>query len=425
MSKGITGRLFKGDKVVWGVFFTLCVLSLIEVFSASSRQTYDGNYWAPITKHALFVMIGVGVAWFTHNMRLNWIKGTTKLVYISGLLMLLYAALGGGTEINSSTRWISIGGYEFQHFEVVKLGIVMIISMILAKAQTDDGTRLSWSTALSFAFIQPKDGSRNGDYTMLTILTMVAVPCVFIFTENLSTVAILVTVMFIMMIIGRVNGWHLLALVGCGVAMLAIGVVVLLNVPEDLKDKGSFGEKVITWKHRVENAMIESKPIRPEDVQIMGEEQKIYSKVAIAEGGTFGKGPGNSVRRDYIPHAYSDYIFAVILEELGLFGGIALAILYLTLLYRCGRIAKECDDPYAAFLVMGIGVLITVQALMHMNITVGNFVTGQPLPLVSQGGTSFLVNCMYVGIILSISRYVARLNRETESGNKDTKNTAI
>lgn len=421
MSKGITGRLFKGDKVVWGVFFTLCVLSLIEVFSASSRQTYDGNYWGPITKHALFIMAGVGVAWFTHNMRVNWIKSATKLVYFAGLLMLLYAALGGGAERNNSMRWISIGGYEFQHFEVVKLGIVMIISMILAKAQTDDGTRLSWSTALPFFFIHPKDDSRRGDYTMLTILVMVAVPCVFIFTENLSTVVILLAVTFIMMIIGRVNGWHLLGLVASGVAAVALGVTVLLNVPEDFKNSGSFGSKVITWKHRIEDAMIESKPMKPEDVQIRGEEQRVYSKVAIAEGGTFGKGPGNSVRRDYIPHAYSDFIFAVILEELGIFGGIAVAILYLTLLYRCGRIAKECDDPYAAFLVMGIGVLIAVQALMHMHITVGDFVTGQPLPLVSQGGTSFLVNCMYVGIILSISRYVGRLNREAEAGNTENK----
>lgn len=414
MSRGITARLFKGDRVIWCIFFIFCVLSLIEVFSATSRMTYNGNYWGPITKHSIFIMAGVFVVWFMHNMKSEWIKGMTKLIYFVGLGMLIYATLGGGSVRNNSNRWITIMGFEFQHFEVVKLGIVMIISSVLTKAQCDEGTRLSWNSALSLFGLAPRSTNKSGDYTMCAILLLVAIPSAFIITENLSTVAILAAVTLAMMFVGGVNWKHMLMLILTGLATVIIGVTALLQVPEDFKHSGPIGNKVITWKHRIEDVFKAEAPKHPKDVKIAGEEQRVYSKVAIAEGGPLGRGPGNSVRRDYIPHAYSDFIYAVILEELGLVGGAFVVILYLTLLYRCGKIAKECEDPYASFLVTGIGILIAVQAFMHMNITVGDFVTGQPLPLVSQGGTSFLINCMYIGIILSVSRYVSRLNKEAE-----------
>lgn len=412
MSKGITGRLFKGDHVIWCVFFMLCGLSLIEVFSASSRQTYDTSYWAPITKHAIFVLTGIGVVWFVHNIKIDWIKYFTKFIYILGIVMLIYALTPGGITRNGSTRWIYIG-FEFQHFEVVKLGIVMMISLILAKAQGENGTNLTWSEAFSIFGLRP-NRDRKGDYTMITILTLTAIPTAFIFTENLSTVAIILVVTMTMMFIGRVNWKHLLGLVTVGILAVGIGVSTLLMLPDSIKEGSKFGDKLITWKNRITDVTEGTKPKHPKDVKINGEEQKVYSKIAIAEGGLVGRGPGNSVRRDFIPHAYSDFIYTIILEELGIVGGIIVLILYLTLLYRCGVIAKDCEDPYIAFLSIGIGILIAVQALMHMHISVGDFVTGQPLPLVSQGGTSFLVNCMYVGIVLSISRYANKIAKQQE-----------
>lgn len=412
MSKGISGRLFKGDHVIWCVFFILCVLSLIEVFSASSRQTYESSYWAPITKHALFVVSGIGVVWFIHNININWIKNFTKFIYILGVAMLIYALTPGGITRNGSTRWIYIG-FEFQHFEVVKLGVVMMLSLILAKAQTSEKTYLSWGDALSIFGLRPNK-EKSGDFTMIAIIAMVMLPCAFVFTENLSTVAIILVVTMAMMYIGRVNWKHMLSLIGVGILGVVVGVTLLLSLPDGVKEYGQFGSKLITWKNRIVDVIEGSNPKHPSEVKISGEEQKVYSKIAIAEGGLLGKGPGNSVRRDFIPHAYNDFIYAIILEELGLAGGIFVIILYLTLLYRCGVIAKECDDPYIAFLAIGIGILITVQALMHMNISVGDFVTGQPLPLISQGGTSFLVNCMYIGIVLSISRYANRVARMKE-----------
>lgn len=421
MSKGITGRLFKGDRIIWCVLFVLCVLSLIEVFSASSWQTYNTNYWVPITRHAIFIFAGVFTAWFMHNMKLEWIKGMTRFMYFLGIALLIYAIFQG-TRLNESLRWITIFGIDFQHFEVVKLGIVMFVSLILAKAQHEEGTVLSWDSACSMFFLRPGNANRSGDYTMLTILVAALIPCAFIFTENLSTVVIILAVVMMMMFIGRVNWKHLLTLLGTGLVAMSLGVALLLSLPEDIKHQGSFGNKIITWKHRLVDVFKTDAPERPEDVKIKGEEQRVYSKIAIAEGGVFGKGPGNSVRRDYIPHANSDYIFAIILEELGLAGGIMTIILYLTLLYRCGLIARECDDPYAVFLTIGIGILIVIQALLHMSISVSNFVTGQPLPLVSQGGTSFLVNCMYIGIILSISRYARKTanNKPTETTEQKT-----
>lgn len=409
MSKGVTGRLFKGDRVIWCIFSILCIISLIEVFSASSRLTYSTNYWNSITKHAIFVIAGVFVVWFMHNMKMEWIKGMTRFMYFCGIALLIYAICGGGVSINNSIRWIRIGSIDFQHFEVVKLGIVMFVSLLLANAQCEEGTRLSWSQAWGMFNLRPKNENKKGDFTLLTILIATIIPCVFIFTENLSTVIIILMVVAFMTLIGRVNWKHLLLIFTTGVITVALGISVLLNVPDEFKEYRSFGSKVVTWKHRLIDVFNKEKPQRAEDVVIENNEQNVYSKIAIAEGGIFGKGPGNSIRRDYIPHAENDFIFAVILEELGLFlGGAFIVILYLTLLYRCGMIAKECDDPYACFLAIGIGILITVQALLHMTISVTDFVTGQPLPLISRGGTSFLVNCMYIGIILSISRYAGR-----------------
>ena len=152
---------------------------------------------------------------------------------------------------------------------------------------------------------------------------------------------------------------------------------------------------------------------------VIDNEQRTYANIAIASSHIIGCGPGNSVQRDFIPHAYSDFIYAVIIEELGLLGGLFVLILYMTILYRCGKIAKKCEDPYPAFLIMGIGMIITMQAMLHMYISVGDFVTGQPLPLISQGGTSVLINCVYIGMILSISRYAKKASNNPNQANKE------
>lgn len=395
MGKGITRRIFKGDKIVWTIFFILCALSLIEVFSATSRQTYKThNYWQPITKHAVFLLSGVGVVWFIHNMKISWIKRFSFFTYFAGVVLLLWALMWGNT-LNDSARWVTILGVQFQPMEIAKMGIVMVTAMILAKAQSAEGTDRS---------------------AMKKILLFSLVPSFFILLENLSTVIIIGFTVFFMMFIGRVYWKHLLKLIG-GVVLLGVTLFSLIMLtPDTIRENASGVEKKIhskalTWKNRILDVLSTDRQIKPKDYKISGNEQRTYASIAIASSGLLGKGPGNSVQRDFIPHAYSDFIYAIIIEELGLLGGIGVIMLYLTLLYRCGTIAARCDDYYASFLIMGIGIIITIQALMHMTISVGWFVTGQPLPLVSQGGTSILINCIYIGIILSISRYVRRLNK--------------
>lgn len=399
MGKGITKRIFKGDKIIWTIFFILCALSLIEVFSASSRKTFEThNYWQPITRHAMFVIAGVGVVWFIHNMKISWIKQFSYFIYIAGVIGLVWAAFGGAV-VNESARWVEIFGIKFQPMEIAKMGIVMTTSLVLAQSQTEEGTDLK---------------------AMKKILLLCAVPCCFILLENLSTVVIILATVFLMMFIGRVYWKHMLTLIGAGAlaGLLMFGAIMITPDKLDAK-QGSMTYKIhnkmLTWKNRVLDVANTGEQVKPKDYEISGNEQRTYANIAIATSGLVGKGPGNSVQRDNIPHAYSDFIYAIIIEELGLIGGFIVIMLYLTLLYRCGSIASNCEDAYPAFLIMGMGMIIAIQALLHMTISVGGPVTGQPLPLVSQGGTSTLINCIYIGTMLSISRYVRRLNRANKA----------
>lgn len=418
MVKNVTRKLFKGDKVVWAVFFILCALSLIEVFSASSRMTYEmGSYWKPITKHALFLIAGIGVVWFFHNMKLEWIRNFSKFVYVVGVVLLIYAFVGGD-RVNDSARWVTILGVRFQPSEIAKMGIMMMTSLILAKAQKGDGTHLSLKEAMSLIYLRPQKEDDTKDYTMITIIAIAIIPSILIFVENLSTVMIIAAALLAMMIIGNINGKHLAGLLATVAVIGAIGFATIMATPDSAKHGGAFERKMLTWKNRLVDKDESDKPLSPKEFYKNsiknGDHQNLYSKLAIGTSSLFGKGPGKSVQRDFIPLAHSDFIYSIIIEELGLIGGIGVLLLYLTLLFRSGRIASKCEEPYAAFLVIAIAIIITVQALMHMFISVSDFVTGQPLPLVSQGGTAILINCVYIGIILCISREAKRLEREKE-----------
>lgn len=379
--------------MIWIVFITLCAISWVEVFSATSRQTYgSGSYWSPIIKHTGFLIGGIFVAWFIHNLKAQWIDKCSKIIYWAGLIGLIWAQVGGA-KLNDSARWITIPGIglTFQPMEIAKMGLVMMTARILTRFQDDEGT-----SPLAFK----------------EILKYSIVPILLIFKENFSSAFLLSLTIFFMMFVGRVPKKQLLKTMGAAFAIGAIGLTALMMTPESAKEWGRFGSKVITWKHRIVGA-VNPRPITAEEYDENENEQRTYSHIAIASSHLIGCGPGNSIQRDFIPHAYSDYIFAVIIEELGLLGATLVMLLYLTLLYTCGKIAKKCDDPYPAFLSMGIGMIIVTQAMLHMYISVGNFVTGQPLPLMSQGGTSFIINSVYIGFLLCISRYANAVSNKT------------
>ena len=386
--------LFKGDRVIWAVFFIICAISWVEVFSATSRQIkINGNYWIPIIKHSAFLLSGIFVVWFMQNLKPRQIKGLTNFIYWIGLIGLLWAQFSS-SRINGSARWINVFDlFTIQPMEFAKMGLIMVTARILSRYQNENGT----------------DGAALKEIAKYSIL-----PILIILKENLSTAALLVLAIYFMMYIAKMPSKQLLVLFGSGVATVIIGVVALLSIPESFANEGEFGSKVITWKHRIVNSS-DKTPIDPDNYKI-DDDQRAHANMAIASSHLFGCGPGNSVQRDNIPHAYSDFIYAIIIEELGLIGGIIIILLYLTFLYRCGKIANRSEDAQSAYIVMGIGLIIVLQAMLHMYISVGDFVTGQPLPLMSLGGTSVIINCIYIGMLLCISRHT--LKTETKEINK-------
>lgn len=386
--------LFKGDKIIWIVFITLCAISWVEVFSATSRQTYEsGSYWGPIIKHTGFLLGGIALAWFIHTLKARWIDKLTMGFYWLGLLGLIWAQVSG-TKLNDSARWITIPGLgmTIQPMEIAKMGIVMIVARILSNHQTSKGT---------------------DSKALMKILKYASLPTLIIFKENFSSALLLAFTVYFMMIIGGVPKRQLLKTTGIAATGVALVVGIIWKSPQ-LLEPFVGANKVMTWHNRIDKLLGgegESESMEDKDKNA----QRDYSHIAVASSNIIGCGPGNSIQRDFIPHAYSDFIFAVIIEELGLLGAGVVMLLYLTLLYRSGKIAKNCDDPYPAYLAMGIGMIIVMQALLHMYISVGDLVTGQPLPLMSQGGTSVLINCIYIGFLLSISQYANKGNKKARA----------
>ena len=409
--------LFKGDKTIWIVFITLCAISWVEVFSATSRQTYEtGSYWGPIIKHSCFLVGGIFIAWLMHTLKAKWIDKYTKIIYWIGLIGLVWAQVQG-SKINDSARWISIMGMTIQPMEFAKMGVVMMTARILAQYHNGNAlantkviilTNRVYTQILGIFKKNPKKTFiDNENAAFWKICACAIAPTAILLKENFSSALLLALTVFFMMFVGRIPRKQLIKATVFACATVAVVGGIIWKCPQVLYPV--VGEnKAMTWHNRFVEAF-NSKPVTAEEYDIDKNAQKTYSHIAIASSNIWGCGPGNSIQRDFIPHAYSDFIFAVIIEELGLVGAIVVMLLYLTLLFRCGKIAQKCDDPFPAFLSMGIGMIIVMQALLHMYISVGDFVTGQPLPLMSQGGTSVLINCVYIGFLLSISQYANKI----------------
>ena len=400
MNKKI-GNIFKGDKVIWMVFFFLCMISLVEVFSASSGLTYKSqNYIGPIVYHAGMIAFGAVIAIFTLNIPCRYFKLMTPFLMLIGAFTLLWVLIGGQT-INGANRVISLFGFTFQPSEIAKGTIVLAVAQILAAMQRENG-----ADRQAFKWI-----------LWITIPT-----CFLIGLENLSTAALLFAVVFLMMFIGLVPMRQLGKLAGI-IAFLGITAVsMVLIVGHDTTgenqeltkvekvEKGkkkSAVEKLLhradTWKGRILNFGKEA-PL-PQDYDLDKDAQVAHANISIVSSGIVGKGPGQSTERDFLAQAFSDFIYAIIIEELGIVGAFFVMFLYIILLYRCARIASRCENNFPAFLAMGLGLLLVIQATFNMMVAVGLApVTGQPLPLISKGGTSTIINCAYIGAILSVSR---------------------
>ncbi len=404
MNKKI-GNIFKGDKVIWMVFFFLCMISIVEVFSASSGLTYKSqNYVGPIAYHTVTIAVGVLVAIVTLNIPCRYFKLMTPFLLALSVILLIIVMVGGGTSANDASRWINIFGFTIQPSEIAKGTIVLAVAQILAAMQREDGA------------------DRKAFKWILSITIPI---CIAIGLENLSTAALLFAVVILMMFLGQIPMRQMAKLVGVlgGMAIFLLLMVMLLGhdiskeevdtktKTEQLagqpKKKKGFVEKMLhrtdTWKSRIMKFGKDDVP--PQKYDLDKDAQVAHANIAIVSSGVMGKGPGQSVERDFLAQAFSDFIYAIIIEELGILGAAFVAFLYIILLYRCARIASHCENNFPAFLVMGLGLLLVIQAIFNMMVAVGLApVTGQPLPLISKGGTSTIINCAYIGAILSISR---------------------
>ena len=398
------GNLFKGDRVIWMVLLFLCLISIVEVFSASSTLTYKSqDYLGPIIGHTWKILVGVGVAILILNVPCRFFKLATPALLLVSVIMLLWV-LFFGEKTNDAGRWISLLGLKFQPSEIAKGTMVLVTAQILSAMQREDGA-----------------DKRAFKYILFIVLPF----CVLIGLENLSTAALILAVIFLMMFIGRVPLTQLGKFVGAGVILLIlfIGSIYLLGsfenseggetqtetvvnneVKTDTKKKTTFLHRFSTWKGRIDKHL-NKKAVAPEDYDLDKDAQVAHANIAIVGSNIIGKGPGKSVERDFLPQAFSDFIYVIIIEELGILGAAFVAFLYIVLLYRAARIASRCENNFPAFLVMGLALMLVIQATFNMMVAVGIApVTGQPLPLISRGGTSTIINCAYIGAMLSVSR---------------------
>lgn len=377
-------NLFKGDKVVWIIYLLLCLISIIEVFSASSTLTYkSGDHWGPITTHMLLLMTGTVVVIIAHNIPTRWFKAFNALLPLSWLMLIAVFIIGALT--NGAKRWIDLGFFRFQPSEVAKMATIITVAYILSRLQEENG-----ANKRAFKYI----------------LWVTGITCALIFTENLSTALLLATTVLLLMFIGRVPFKQLGALVGITIGLLLICVTIIEKVPAKTWDDIGL-HRMTTWQSRLENHF-SGEEIPAAKFDIDKDAQIAHANIAIASSHVLGKGPGNSVQRDFLSQAFSDFIYAIIIEELGLIGGACVALLYILLLTRIAKIVRKCDNTYFSLMIIGFGTLIALQAMFNMLVAVGIIpVTGQPLPMISKGGTSTLINSAYIGLILAVSRYVS------------------
>ena len=401
MNKKI-GNLFKGDKVVWMIFFFLCMVSIVEVFSASSGLTYKSqNYIGPIVYHTGTIVVGVLVAIITLNIPCRYFKLMTPFLMLLSAVTLLWVLLAG-TKVGDAGRWISLFGFTFQPSEIAKGTIVLAVAQVLAAMQREDGA------------------DKN---TFKWIMRITVPACFLIGLENLSTAAMLFAVVYLMMFIGLVPIRQLAKLAAVIIVFVVFALSMVMIVGHDNSDeetqlaqteqvvtqpkKKNAIEKIFhradTWKSRI--MKFNKDEVSPMDYDLDKDAQVAHANIAIVSSGVIGKGPGKSTERDFLSQAFSDFIYAIIIEELGIVGAFVVMCLYIFLLYRCARIASRCENNFPAFLAMGLGLLLVIQATFNMMVAVGLApVTGQPLPLISKGGTSTIINCAYIGAILSVSR---------------------
>jgi cell division protein FtsW len=396
----VISKIFRGDKVIWIVALLLGIISLIVVYSASSAlvvRNFGGNTGRLLLKHAGTLLIGFVMMFLAYRIDYRRFAKFAWFLLVPCMALLLYT-LVFGKHINAANRTINLFGISFQPSEIAKIILI---------------------TYLARQLVMMGDSLNNLKEVLLKLALPIVMTAALIFPENLSTAAILVVVCMVLLFIGRVKFLHIMAIVG--LCVVGLGLYLLFdaaktsiynNKAEKAKTENIAGVEVFkpkqnriqTWANRL-NAMGGSK--EESDPFDDHHYQQTYAKIAVATGSVFGKGPGKSEQRNFLPHPYSDFIYAIIIEEYGVMGAIIVLLLYVILFTRVIRIVHKRPLTFGSLMAFGLGFLIIMQAMINMGVSIGLLpVTGQPLPFVSMGGSSMMATGFIIGMILSVTRNI-------------------
>ncbi len=387
----------KGDKVIWALVILLTLVSLLAVYSATGSlayKNYRGNTEIYLFKQVAFIMAGIMVIYFAHLVNYTFYSKAARVAFLISLPLLFYT-LFFGVKMNEGSRWIRLPfiNMTMQSSDFARLALFMYLARLMSKKQ---------------------DVIKDFKKGFLPVIAPVAITCALIAPANLSTALLLGASCLLLLFIGRVSTKHILMTIGIAlIPILFLVAAAMIRHGKEHKEETALAIKknsstlfgrVDTWIGRMEDFIYGSNEADNDAYQVN------QAKIAISKGGVLGVGPGNSTTRDYLPQAYNDFIYAIIIEEYGLIGGAFIMFIYLVFLYRCIRIYKRCPFAFGAFLALGLSFTLAIQAVANMAVTVNLFpVTGVTLPLVSMGGTSFIFTCLSIGIILSVARNVEQL----------------
>ncbi len=365
-----------GDRYLWLIVIALTMISCLTIYSSTGTLAYKYNKSNEhyLIQQLAFVFVGLGLMYVAHLVHYKFYSRFAQLLLFLTIPLLLYTLIFG-SHVNDASRWIRIPliGLSFQTSDLAKLALIMYSARMLSKKQ---------------------EVIKDFKKAFIPIMWPVVVVCLLIVPANLSTAAILFMTSMVLLFIGRINMKHLAAMAGVGIMALVLFILVAKMV--------GFKGRIETWENRIKSFSSKDKTEVPFQVQ--------QANIALVKGGTLGVGPGNSTQRNFLPHPYSDFIYAVIVEEYGLFGALLIVVLYLFFLFRCIRIFIKCPGAFGAFLAVGLGFALTIQAFMHMAVNVHLMpVTGVTLPFISMGGTSLIFTSLATGIILSVSKNVEQL----------------
>jgi len=372
-------KYFRGDRTIWMIVFILSLFSLVAVYSSTGTLAYrykSGNTEYYLMKHLFILLFGIGLMYAAHLVKYTLYSRISQIALLLAI-PLLALTLAMGTNLNEASRWLTLPGINlsFQTSDLAKLALIMFVARMLSKKQ---------------------ENIKDFKTAFVPIMLPVLLICGLILPANFSTAAVLFSTCCFLMFIGRINMKYIMILGLIGIACVSIFIGIALMS----KSQGRVG----TWKARIENFM------KGDD---HGNYQTQQAKIAIATGGLVGKFPGHSTQKNFLPHPYSDFIYAIIIEEEGSIGGVFIIFLYVLLFFRVIRFVNHSPMAFGTLLAVGCTFSLVFQAMINMAVAVNLFpVTGQPLPMLSMGGTSIWFTSIAIGIVLSVSRQVEKEKKE-------------